>query len=209
MCSWGCKELMEVAGAVHVGACRSAMHIPATLAMRSGIRRLLSGVARGRGEAAQTRSARDLQRVTLDGAHQLALALHSERLARRGSWSTSRRSAGLRRVASKPSCTSCARYWAEGGPVGGAERRGDRQPHASLHAGERSTGGLRRAQAEEGLEIHAAVDTLGHLLALCTAHGRMSTEPRSTRLVLRYRRSRARTSRSHTWIKATRASSLR
>jgi hypothetical protein len=41
-----------------------------------------------------------------------------------------------------------------------------RQPHLALHARERPPRRLRRRQAqEEGSKVHAAVDTLGHLLA--------------------------------------------
>ena len=41
-----------------------------------------------------------------------------------------------------------------------------RQPHAPLHSRERGASWLRRSQARERLEVHAAVDALGHLLAL-------------------------------------------
>src|SRR5215217_3286735 len=86
----------------------------------------------------------------------------------RGKPSTSRRGGGSLPASSRRWSTICTYSFATFRGQGARADGGDtRLSHSTLHPGEWLSGRLRRSEAKEGRKkVHAAVDTLGHLLAL-------------------------------------------
>ncbi len=85
-------------------------------------------------------------------------------ICRRGQWFTSRCDAGSMLAVLKPWWKTCASCCAQGAK-GSRQRWCSTVARCSLRRS-RSTSRLRWGQAAQGSKVHAAVDTLGHLLAL-------------------------------------------
>lgn len=138
---------------------------------RVGICRPVSGArSRRRCAPAQPRAARGLQRAQMGGGeNRLSVALHAPRLAAMGG-----------SLPADEAVATGERFRGDGprfartlAAFGGQSARSDsshtRLSHpTAVYSRERLPGRLRRSKAQEGFEgIHAAaVDTLGHLLAL-------------------------------------------
>src|SRR5215208_7081342 len=134
---------------------------------RVGLCRTLPGARWRRRPTAQPRLARGVRWTEVDRAHRLCLALYATRAASVGGH-LSTNAAMPTRGGVRGDGPRFARTVA---PFGGQSARSDGNhtglPHPAIHPGERLSGRLRRGEAQEkGTKLHAAVDTLGHLLAL-------------------------------------------
>jgi transposase len=133
---------------------------------RVGVCCPVAGARSRRRSTAQPRLARGVQWTEVDRAHRLCLALYATRLAAVGSrLSADEKVAGgwrTRGDGPRFARTLLATF-------GGQSARSDGDhtglPHPAIHAGERLSGRLRRGERKKGTKVHAAVDTLGHLLA--------------------------------------------
>jgi transposase len=134
---------------------------------RVGVRRPVSG-ARPRGHApTKPRSARGVQRTQMGGSHRLTAAIHAQRPTILGS-----RLPANAAVASGGGLRGDGPRFARAfapfeGPAAGSDGHDTRDSHTLRSTPESgSRGGYDGAKRKKGSKVHAAVDTLGHLLAL-------------------------------------------
>ena len=132
---------------------------------------------RGR-PSARARTARGPQRAEVDREDRLPVALHAPRPASVGGGLPANaavaQSGCLRaddpRLARTPAAFEGPRAGAHGGHSG--------LSHAEIHSRERPSGRLRRTKGKKGSKVHAAVDTLGQLLALRVLRSTRTTAKR-------------------------------
>ena len=120
---------------------------------RMGVCRALSDPDARRRVAAQPRPARGLQRPALAGAHAARSGACCRMTSRRGSRLPADPALAARRAASRRWSTicGCCCGWRPG-RSGQPTRRDSGRAHAAIDARERRAGGLRRAQAPQGLQ---------------------------------------------------------
>lgn len=134
---------------------------------RVGLRRALSGARPRRRPSTRPRPARGVRRTEVGGSHRLPLALHAPRPSALGG-----------RLPTDPAVAVCGgvrgdgpRFARTSAPFGGPGIRTECGPildsrtlRSTPESGSR--GGYDGAKRKKGSKVHAAVDTLGHLLAL-------------------------------------------
>src|SRR5215213_8437367 len=124
--------------------------------------------ARPRGRpSTPPRSARGPQRAEVDRTHRLCVALHATRAASVGSRLPTNAAMAQSRSVRADDPRFARTSAALEGEGFGAECGHSGLSHAALHARERLSGRLPYGHKnKKGSKVHAAVDTLGHLLAL-------------------------------------------
>jgi hypothetical protein len=144
-------------------------HTRATFLTKSGCSSppIWRSFERTRPNETTTSCARCSQRIEVGGSHRFTVAIHAPRPTALGS--------------RLPANAAVASGWGVRGdgprlaptfaPFGGQGVRSDggdtRLSHFGVHPAERLPGRLRRSQTKEGYtKVHAAVETLGHLLAM-------------------------------------------
>ena len=159
---------------------------------------------RGR-PSARARTARGLQRAEVDREDRLCRGATCPTTCLRGRRSTSKRGDGSKRVSSRRWSTTCA--------CSCGFRRPEPEPTAAILDSRtlRSTpesgprGGYDGHKGKKGSKVHAAVDTLGQLLALRVSPANEDDREEVKNSPRRYSKRPGRTSSSLTSIKDTRA----
>ena len=135
---------------------------------RVGLRAPLPGIGSRRCSPAHPRAARGVQRAALGGAHRLPLALHAPRLATLGGPLPAdpkvAQSGGVFEAMVHDLLRALLRLTGGRAPEPTAAIFDSRTLRSTPESGAR--GGYDGAKRKKGSKVHAAVDTLGHLLAL-------------------------------------------